>query len=71
MKRLLIAIAVLAIPPTATAHRLDEYLQATRVSIDVDRVDLEIDLTAGTAIAKGTGIPAVSRPRNRIVTIRI
>jgi len=46
MTRLLIAIAVLAIPPTATAHRLDEYLQATRVSIDVDRVDLEIDLTA-------------------------
>src|SRR6266508_1179336 len=35
----------------AAAHRLDEYLQATRVTIDGDRVDLEIDLTAGANIA--------------------
>ena len=35
----------------AGAHRLDEYLQATRVSIGVDRVSVEIDLTAGTSVA--------------------
>ena len=35
----------LATPAPAGAHRLDEYLQATRVSIDLDRVGLEIDLT--------------------------
>src|SRR5438045_2764084 len=28
-------------------------------------------MTAGTAIANGTAIPAVSRPRNRTVTMRI
>jgi len=37
---------------TAGAHRLDEYLQATRVDIDVNRVNLEIDLTPGVSIAK-------------------
>jgi len=35
----------------ARAHRLDEYLQATRVAIDPDRIVLEIDLTAGANIA--------------------
>jgi hypothetical protein len=41
--------ASLATP--AAAHRVDEYLQATRLSIDTERVDLEIDLTAGSALA--------------------
>ena len=35
----------LMLPAATTAHRLDEYLQATRVAVDHDRVDLEIDLT--------------------------
>lgn len=35
----------------AGAHRLDEYLQATRLSIETARVDLEIDLTPGSAMA--------------------
>jgi hypothetical protein len=30
---------------------LDEYLQATRLSIDIEHVDLEIDLAAGVALA--------------------
>jgi hypothetical protein len=38
-------------PPLAGAHRLDEYLQATRVSIDVDRVGLDIALTPGASVA--------------------
>lgn len=42
----------LAWAPSASAHRLDEYLQATRISIATDRVDLEIDLTPGAAIAE-------------------
>ena len=41
----------LATPAPAGAHRLDEYLQATRVSIDRDRVGLEIDLTPGASVA--------------------
>ena len=47
--------AWLASAPSAGAHRLDEYLQATRLSIAEDRggieVDIDIDLTPGTAIA--------------------
>jgi hypothetical protein len=54
-RRLLASMALLcawlAILPAASAHRLDEYLQATRLSVDTDRVDLEIDLTAGAAVA--------------------
>jgi len=34
-----------------SAHRLDEYLQAARLSIGVDRVALELDLTPGVAMA--------------------
>jgi hypothetical protein len=41
----------LAMVPPAAAHRLDEYLQATRLSIDIARVDVEIDLTPGVSVA--------------------
>jgi hypothetical protein len=56
MKRgLLVIFAALSIwlgcPGTAGAHRLDEYLQATRLSLDLDRVGVEIDLTAGVSLA--------------------
>jgi hypothetical protein len=43
--------AWLATCPLAGAHRVDEYLQATRLSVDVERVDLEIVLTPGIALA--------------------
>jgi hypothetical protein len=36
----------------ADAHRLDEYLQATRIGVSQGRIDLEIDLTAGASIAQ-------------------
>ena len=45
-----LSVWLLTLPP-ARAHRLDEYLQATRLSIDIERVGLEIDLTAGVAVA--------------------
>ena len=35
----------------ADAHRLDEYLQATRLAIDVEQLRLEIDLTPGASVA--------------------
>ena len=35
----------------AFAHRLDEYLQATRVTVATKRVDFSIDLTPGVSIA--------------------
>lgn len=42
---------ILTSPADATAHRLDEYLQASRVTLDRDRIALEIDLTPGAAMA--------------------
>jgi hypothetical protein len=47
----LVWLAILAAAPSAHAHRTDEYLQATRISVDVDHADLEIDLTPGIALA--------------------
>ena len=46
----LIAI-LLVIPTTSSAHRLDEYLQATRVSVARDRIELQLDLTPGASVA--------------------
>jgi hypothetical protein len=35
----------------AQAHRRDEYLQAARIAVDPDVVRIELDLTAGIAVA--------------------
>jgi len=51
-KTLIAVIALMSAGTPANAHRLDEYLQATRVDIDLNRVNLEIDLTPGVSIAK-------------------
>jgi hypothetical protein len=52
----LVAAASLAVicAGTASAHRLDEYLQATLIGLTRDGVDLEINLTPGVAV-----LPAV------------
>jgi hypothetical protein len=44
-------LALAAVPATPGAHRLDEYLQASRVSVARDRIALEVDLTPGANIA--------------------
>ena len=41
----------LTTPAPAAAHRLDEYLQATRLSVDAELVSVEIDLTPGVRVA--------------------
>ena len=52
MKKSLLAAAVLlALPHDTSAHRLDEYLQATRIAVATDRVEVEMDLTPGVAVA--------------------
>jgi hypothetical protein len=43
--------AVLLMPVAALAHRLDEYLQATRFSLTPDRIVLKLDLTPGVDVA--------------------
>lgn len=50
-RAVLIPFAALVLIAPAGAHRMDEYLQATRLSVSLDRVDLEIDLTPGIALA--------------------
>jgi hypothetical protein len=45
---LAIAVSIVATPD---AHRRDEYLQAARLAIDPDRVEIELDLTPGIAVA--------------------
>ena len=45
------AAVVLGLPAPAGAHRLDEYLQAARFSIERNHVDMEIDLTPGSSVA--------------------
>jgi hypothetical protein len=47
-----ISVAGLLRAAPLEAHRLDEYLQATRLSIGSGRVDVELDLTPGAAIAE-------------------
>jgi len=44
---LLVALSAVA----ASAHRRDEYLQAARLGIDPDSVELTLDLTPGIAVA--------------------
>lgn len=45
------AVLALAFPFTAGAHRLDEYLQATLVSIEPDHIRLRLNLTPGVDLA--------------------
>ena len=47
------AVSLLAMSASPSAHRLDEYLQAARVSLELTRVALEVDLTPGANVADG------------------
>ena len=53
MKALLsLAVALwLSLPGAASAHRLDEYLQATTVAVGKDRIVLRLRLTPGVSVA--------------------
>jgi len=46
-----LAFLALALLP-ASAHRLDEYLQAARIGISVNRIELALDLTPGADVAE-------------------
>ena len=43
---------LLVFAPRASAHRLDEYLQATRLSLSANQIGVEIDLTPGVDVAQ-------------------
>ena len=48
----MLALTAVVISSTAlSAHRRDEYLQAARIGVEPGRVELELDLTPGIAVA--------------------
>lgn len=51
MRAALLGCCLFAISTAGFAHRLDEYLQATRIAVATNRIDLSFELTAGVAIA--------------------
>ena len=63
------ALAAVVLATTAvavagvSAHRRDEYLQAARIAIDPNRVELELDLTPGITLA-GVVIGELDRDRD-------
>jgi hypothetical protein len=46
-----LAATAVAFGARASAHRLDEFLQAARIAVERDRVQLEMNLTPGMAVA--------------------
>jgi hypothetical protein len=52
---------------TPSAHRRDEYLQAARVAIDPARVEIELDLTPGIAVAEQV-LSDIDRDGNRSIS---
>jgi hypothetical protein len=63
---LAVALAALTSTPVS-AHRLDEYLQAARIAIDPGRVQIELDLTPGIAVAPRV-LADIDRDGNRAIT---
>ena len=61
------AIAVTVLGASLQAHRLDEYLQAARLSLTPHQVLLELDLTPGVAVAPGI-IALVDRDNDRTIS---
>lgn len=58
---------VLAAAAPAAAHRRDEYLQAARLAIEPDRVELALDLTPGISVAAQV-LAEIDRDGNNSVT---
>jgi hypothetical protein len=63
----LTVIVVLAGAVSTSAHRRDEYLQAARIAIDPDRVQIVLDLTPGISVA-GDVLAGVDRDGDKSVS---
>jgi hypothetical protein len=61
------AAIALAAGATASAHRLDEYLQAARIDLQADRVTVDLDLTPGAALAESI-IATIDRDQDRVTS---
>lgn len=65
--RLGLLLALVALPSSALAHRLDEYLQATLVAIDPGGFLLQINLTPGVAVADQV-LALIDRDHDGVIT---
>jgi len=64
-----VTLAAVIVSTKVSAHRTDEYLQAARVAVDPDSVELELDLTPGIAVAE-TIIADIDRDRDGLLSPR-
>jgi hypothetical protein len=60
-------LGLFALPSTSLAHRLDEYLQATLVTIEPGEVRLQINLTPGVAVAEQV-LDLIDRDRDGVIS---
>src|SRR5262245_31931420 len=51
MRAALLGCCLFVVASEGFAHRLDEYLQATRIAVGTNRLDLTFELTPGVAVA--------------------
>jgi hypothetical protein len=65
--RLVLLLALLALPSAVFAHRDDQYLQATLVAIEPSGVRLQINLTPGVAVAEQV-IAEIDRDRDEAIS---
>jgi hypothetical protein len=63
----LLATTVVAFGARVSAHRLDEFLQAARIAVERDRVQLEMTLTPGMAVADDV-IREIDADRNGVLS---
>jgi len=67
LRRLPLLLALIALPFSVFAHRLDEYLQATLVLIEPGVIRLQINLTPGVAVAEQV-LALIDRDRDGVIS---
>src|SRR5882672_893737 len=67
IRRMPFWLMLLALPFSVSAHRLDEYLQATFVAIEPGGIKLQINLTPGVAVA-GQVLALIDRDTNDVIS---
>jgi polyphosphate kinase len=63
----LLLVGLFVLPSTSLAHRLDEYLQATLVTIAPAEIRLQINLTPGVAVAEQV-LSRIDRNRDSVIS---
>lgn len=67
MSKILPLVIVLSLVAPASAHRVDEYLQATIISVERDRVQFSMRLVPGIAVSSGV-IATIDTNRDGIIS---